>query len=66
MNGNRTNLTIPSQPEDEITPAIRVFVEMLLARIDELETRRPERSAALRSCYDELCDTPPNVLCATQ
>lgn len=48
MSGSRTSLTIPPELEAEMTPAVRAFVEMLLSRIDELETRlgkTPENSS---------------------
>ncbi len=37
MSGGRVKLTIPPELEAEMTPAVRVFVEVLLARIESLE-----------------------------
>ncbi|HIC38218.1 MAG TPA: IS66 family transposase [Candidatus Marinimicrobia bacterium] len=39
MSANQERITIPLELEAEMTPAVRAFVAMLLARIEELETR---------------------------
>ncbi len=39
MSANHEKITIPPELEAEMTPAVRAFVVMLLARIEELETR---------------------------
>ena len=39
MSANQEKITIPPELEAEMTPAVRAFVAMLLARIEELESR---------------------------
>ena len=38
MSEKRTTITIPPELDAEMTPAVRAFVEVLLARIESLET----------------------------
>lgn len=39
MSANREKITIPPKLESEMTPAVRAFVAVLLARIEDLEAR---------------------------
>ena len=42
MSEKRTKITIPPELDAEMTPAVRAFVEVLLARIESLETEVSE------------------------
>ena len=42
MSEKRTTITIPPELDAEMTPAVRAFVEVLLARIESLETEVSE------------------------
>ena len=50
MSGDQAGLTIPSELESEMTPAVRAFVEVLLKRIEVLETE----NRALQSRVEKL------------